>query len=239
MCGTFQERLDRVKKRMEEACARAGRPLEDVRLVAVSKTMGPDQVREAVDCGLRLFGENKVQEAQAKIPRCPGQLVWHMIGHLQRNKAALAVELFDMIHSVDSLKLLTAIDRLAAEAGKRMPVLLEVNVSGEGSKYGLQPSAVPDLLREGNNLQCVTILGLMTMPPFTEDPEKARPHFRRLRELRDEWSSSLNLPLPELSMGMTHDFEVAIEEGATYVRVGTALFGERSHAKEVSDELES
>ena len=239
MEGSFQERLDVVNRRMAAACARAGRSGDAVRLIAVSKTMGPDQVREAVEAGLTVFGENKVQEAAVKIPRCPGRLTWHMIGHLQRNKAGVAVELFDMIHSIDSMKLLATVDRLAGEAGKRMPVLLEINVSGESSKFGLTPDQAPELLKAAEGLNHAQVVGLMTMPPFTDDPEKARPHFRRLRELRDRWSGEFGLPLPELSMGMTHDFDIAVEEGATYIRVGTALFGERKAMKAQHEESEA
>ncbi len=235
---TFQQRLDAVNARIAAACARAGRDPATVRMVAVSKTHGPERIREAAECGVTVFGENKVQEAKAKIPLCPGRISWHMVGHLQRNKAGLAAELFDMIHSVDSLRLLETVDRAAEACGKRMPVLIEVNVSGEGSKFGLRPEDVPAVLGAGNGLAHVNVLGLMTMPPFTPDPEKARAHFRRLRELRDGWSAELGMPLPELSMGMTHDFEVAIEEGATWVRVGTALFGERA-ASEVKDESQT
>jgi PLP dependent protein len=227
MSETFQERLDAVMQRIESACRRAGRDPASVKLIAVSKTHGPDSVREAADCGLRIFGENKVQEAKAKIPLCAGNLSWHMVGHLQRNKAYDAVQLFEMIHSIDSLKLLETIDAACDAAGRNMPVLIEVNVSGESSKFGMAPEAVPEILESANRLMHVSIAGLMTMPPFTEDVEKARPHFRKLRELRDQWRAATGIGLEELSMGMTHDFEVAIEEGATWIRVGTALFGER------------
>jgi PLP dependent protein len=227
MSEIFQERLDAVNGRIGAACARAGRDPSGVKLIAVSKTHGPDSVREAVDCGLRVFGENKVQEAKAKIPLCAGNLSWHMVGHLQRNKAYDAVQMFEMIHSIDSLKLLETIDAACDEAGRNMPVLIEVNVSGESSKFGMPPEAVPEILESANRLMHVSIVGLMTMPPFTEEVEKARPHFRRLRELRDQWRAATGIALDELSMGMTHDFEVAIEEGATWIRVGTALFGER------------
>ena len=216
-----------VQRRIEAACARAGRDPASVHLVAVSKTHGPDSIREANDCGLRIFGENKVQEAKAKIPLCAGNLSWHLVGHLQRNKVCDAVQLFERIHSVDSLRLLETIDAACDEAGRHMPVLLEVNVSGESSKYGLAPAAVPEILGAANRLMHVSIVGLMTMPPFAEEVEKARPYFRKLRELRDQWREALGIGLEELSMGMTHDFEVAIEEGATWIRVGTALFGER------------
>jgi len=228
MSDTFQERLARIQERMAAACARAGRRADEVQLVAVSKTYGADRIREAADCGLRIFGENKVQEAEAKIPECPGTASWHLIGHLQSNKAARAVALFDQIHSVDSLKLLERLEAAAAAEGKRLPVLLEVNVAGESSKFGLRPEGVPEVLAHAGELEYTQIAGVMTMPPLTPDAERARQYFRRLRELRDEWSAQCGLPLAELSMGMSHDFEVAIEEGATWVRVGTALFGERT-----------
>ncbi len=225
---SFQERLDLVRARMSAACARVGRAPAEVKLLAVTKTMPAERVREAVACGLTLFGENRVQEAQAKIPLCPGRLSWHLVGHLQRNKTAAAVELFDMIHSVDSVRLLETVDRCAAAAGKIMPVCLEVNVSGESSKYGMPPADVAAAVVAANHLNNVNVVGLMTIPPFSPEPEKARPFFRRLREIRDEVHRALQISLTELSMGMTGDFEVAIEEGATYIRVGTALFGERS-----------
>lgn len=227
MSETFQERLDAVNLRIAAACRRARRDPVEVRLIAVSKTHGPDSIREAAGCGLRVFGENKVQEAKAKIPLCAGNLSWHMVGHLQRNKVRDAVQMFEMIHSIDSLRLLEAVDEACGDAGRNMPVLLEVNVSGESSKFGMAPEAVPETLEAANRLARVNIAGLMTMPPFTEDPEKARPHFRRLRDLRDQWRAATGVALEDLSMGMTHDFEVAIEEGATWIRVGTALFGER------------
>jgi PLP dependent protein len=227
MSMTFQERLDTVNGRIEAACARAGRDPAGVKLIAVSKTHGPDSIREAAECGLRVFGENKVQEAKSKIPLCAGNLSWHMVGHLQRNKVPDAVQLFEMIHSIDSPKLLETIDSACDDAGRNMPVLIEVNVSGESSKFGMAPEAVPEILESANRLMHVNIVGLMTMPPFAEEAEKARPHFRRLRELRDGWRAATGVALEELSMGMTHDFEVAIEEGATWIRIGTALFGER------------
>ncbi len=219
-----------MRVRIAAACARAGRDPATVRMVVVAKTYGPERVREAAECGVTVFGENKVQEAKAKIPLCPGNLSWHMVGHLQRNKVKDAVPLFDMIHSVDSVRLLETVDRMSEEAGKTMPVLVEVNVSGESSKFGLAPESVPEVLEASNKLNHVNVVGLMTMPPFTEDPAKARPHFRQLRELRDQWRARTGMPLDELSMGMTNDFEVAIEEGATWIRIGTALFGERGTA---------
>ena len=227
MSVTFQERLEAVQRRIESACNRAGRDPASVKLIAVSKTHGPDSIREAADCGVRVFGENKVQEAKAKIPLCAGNLFWHMVGHLQRNKAYAAVQLFEMIHSIDSLKLLETIDEACDEVGRDIQALIEVNVSGESSKFGMAPERVPEILESANRFLHVNIVGLMTMPPFTEEPEKARSHFRRLRELRDGWRAETGAGLEELSMGMTHDFEIAIEEGATWIRVGTALFGER------------
>lgn len=230
---TFQERVEQVRARIAAACARCGRSVEDVKLVAVSKTHPPEAVEAVAACGIMVFGENKVQEAKAKIPLCPSHLSWHLVGHLQTNKVKPAVELFDMIHSVDSARLLEAIDRACDAAGRRMKVLLEVNVSGESSKFGVKPEDVPALVRAAGPLPRIELLGLMTMPPFAEEVEKARPHFRALRALRDRCQQELGVPLPELSMGMTNDFEVAIEEGSTMVRVGTAIFGERSKARVV------
>ena len=226
--------LEMVRGRMVTACARAGRAPEAVRLLAVSKTYGPEAVREAAAAGQRRFGENRVQEAAAKIPECPGNLEWHLVGHLQGNKAAAAARLFDWVHSVDSAKLLEALDRHAAEAGRTLQVLVQVNVSGERSKSGLAPAAAADALAAGDALRNVQVRGLMTIPPLTADPEAARPHFRRLREMRDGWAAA-GRDLPELSMGMTHDLEVAVEEGATFVRVGTGVFGARARPAEGAD----
>lgn len=227
MSTSMEENLEEIHGRMADACARAGRPVESVRLLAVSKTYGPEAVRAAAAAGQVLFGENRVQEAAAKMPECPGHLQWHLIGHLQSNKAAQAARLFDWVHSVDSAKLLEALDRHAGEAGRRLEVLVQVNVSGERSKSGMAPDGVREVLERSNTLSHVQVRGLMTIPPLTEDSEKARPHFRALRELRDGWAAETGMDLAELSMGMTHDLEVAIAEGATIVRVGTGIFGER------------
>ena len=198
--------------------------------MAVSKTHPPAAVAEAAAAGLRVFGESKIQEARLKIPQCPGHLRWHFIGHLQSNKCREAVELFSMIQGVDSLALAREINKRADQAAKTMPVLLEVNVAGEASKFGYQPEALLAEWAELNALSRLEIHGLMTIPPYATDPEKARPHFRRLRELKGRCEELLGAPLPQLSMGMSGDFEVAIEEGATIVRIGTALFGKRQYA---------
>jgi pyridoxal phosphate enzyme (YggS family) len=223
---TFEQRLEAVERRIAAACERAGRPRHEVRLLAVSKTKPPEAVREAADCGLRLFGENKVQEAQAKIPMCPAGLEWHLIGHLQTNKAKVAAHFFQMVHSVDSLKLLQALE---THAGNTLPILLQVNVSGEASKFGMKPGEVANVIEAANQMQKCEVHGLMTIPPFSPDAEKTRIHFRALRELRDRLQEETGTPLPELSMGMSHDLEVAIEEGSTWVRIGTDLFGNRNN----------
>ena len=234
--GSIAENLDQVRARIAAACVRAGRAPDAVRLLAVSKTYGPDAVRAAAAAGQRLFGENRVQEAAAKIPECPGNLEWHLIGHLQSNKAALAARLFDWVHSVDSAKLLEALDRHAADAGRTLRALVQVNVSGERAKSGLAPAAVPDVLALADRLRNVRIVGLMTIPPLAEDPETARPFFRKLRELRDGWAAATGFDLAELSMGMTHDLDVAVAEGATFVRVGTGIFGARARPAEGAEE---
>jgi pyridoxal phosphate enzyme (YggS family) len=219
--------IESVRERIAAACARAGRSEDSVRLVAVSKRHGPEAVCALAEAGVHVFGESRVQEAAQKIPLCPGDLTWHMIGHIQRNKARDVVRLFSYVHSVDSLRLLETLDAAAAEAGKTLPVLLEVNVSGEGSKDGMAPDDVPAVLERCASLVNLDVSGLMTIPPFAPDPEGARVHFARLRGLRDGWRASSGFPLDALSMGMSHDFEVAIEEGATWIRLGTILFGER------------
>lgn len=225
MCSLFSDRLESVEQRIAAACAKAGRARSDVRLLAISKTKPPQAVCEAAECGLRWFGENRVQEAQSKIPMCPNGLEWHLIGHLQTNKAKVAARLFQMVHSVDSLKLLAALD---AHAGATLPVLLQVNVAGEAAKFGMKPDEVAGVIEAANQMQKIEVHGLMTIPPFSPDPEKTRIHFRALRELRDRLQDETGTPLPELSMGMSHDLEVAIEEGSTWVRIGTDLFGGRN-----------
>lgn len=223
--------LAQIQQRITAACKRAERDPTSVTLLAVTKTHPPESVAEAARLGLTLFGENKVQEAKAKIPLCPGRLRWHMIGHLQTNKCRDAVELFEMVQSVDSLHLAEELNNRAEQFGKTLPILLEVNIVGEASKFGYPPDKLLAQLDQLNALPRLEIHGLMTIPPWSPLPERARPVFRKLREVKSECEQILGAPLPHLSMGMTGDFEVAIEEGSTMVRIGTALFGERTKEK--------
>lgn len=224
------DNLESIRKRIAEACGRVGRDAASVLLVAVTKTHPPETVAEAARLGLTVLGESKVQEAKGKIPLCSGKLRWHMIGHLQTNKCRDAIPLFEMIQSVDSFHLAEELSRRAEQASKTMPVLLEVNVVGEASKFGYRPEQLLADFERLNALPRLEIHGLMTIPPWTPLSEKTRPVFRELRELKERCQQLLGAPLPHLSMGMSHDFEVAIEEGATMVRIGTALFGERPKA---------
>lgn len=220
------ENLRSVQARIEAACRRAGRRPEDVALVAVTKTVTPAEVSELYRLGVRDFGENRVANGiDQKNALAAPDARWHLIGHLQRNKAAAALEGgFLFIHSVESPKLVEVLDRECGRLGVRAEILLEVNVSGEESKYGVPPESLPALAELAAGAKHLDFTGLMTMAPFTDDPEEARPHFRRLAFLRKETSEKIGRELPHLSMGMTGDFEVAIEEGATLVRIGTALF---------------
>ncbi|HEY6937076.1 MAG TPA: YggS family pyridoxal phosphate-dependent enzyme [Terriglobales bacterium] len=226
--------LAAVRERIAAAARRAGRRPEEIALMAVSKTFPPEIIREAYNAGQRLFGENRVQEFADKAGALSDlpDAEWHMIGHLQTNKAAKAAELFSGVDSVDSLRLAEKLNTAAQSAGKRLPVLIEINVGGEAAKSGAAPDSdeLEQLLVAVPGLEALQVRGLMTIPPFTEDPQQARPYFRRLRELRDQIAArhlhAVNLDV--LSMGMSHDFEVAIEEGSTCVRVGTAIFGERT-----------
>jgi len=223
--------LKAIQNGIVAACARTGRDPASVALLAVSKSQSPDMVRAVAGLGLNLFGENKVQEAKAKIPLCPGNLRWHMIGHLQTNKCGDAVRFFEMIQSVESVELAAEINKRAGQAAKTMPILLEVNIAGEASKFGYPPDRLLKELEQINALKRIEIQGLMTIAPWTTEPEKVRPIFRQLRELKERGEQLLGAPLPHLSMGMSGDFGVAIEEGATIVRIGTALFGPRSQSK--------
>ena len=221
------EILGSVQARIAGACAKAGRSPDGVEIVGVTKTHGPDVVREAWEAGIRRFGENKVQEAAWKIPECVSGPEWHLIGHLQRNKVRAALDLFSVIHSVDSVRLLEQIGRVADECGYRPEILLEVNVSGEASKDGLRPEQVPEVIEYALGCRSVTLTGLMTMAPFCPDPEGARPFFAKLRELRDRLETQFDIGMPNLSMGMSNDYGVAVEEGATWLRLGSVLFGSR------------
>jgi len=224
---SFAENLDLIQQRIATACARAGRDPKSVTLLAVSKSHPPEAIQMAVNAGQLLFGENKIQEAKAKIPLGPGKARWQFIGHLQSNKVRDAVQLFEMIQGVDSLAIAQEISKRAEQASRTLPILLEVNVAGEGSKFGYAPEKLLAELNALNALPRIEVHGLMAIPPFAAVPEKARPYFQKLRELKLQCEQILGAPLPHLSMGMSGDFEVAIEEGSTIVRVGTALFGER------------
>ena len=228
------EILEEVNSVIAAACAKTGRRPEDVEIVAVTKTHGPEVVREAWEAGLGIVGENKVQEAAWKQPLSVSGPEWHLIGHLQKNKVRPALELFSCLHSVDSVSLIERLQRVAEEIGARPSILLEVNMSGERSKSGMRPEDVkPTLEHIAAECPRMTVEGLMTMAPFSENPEDARPYFRRMRELRDGLQDSLGVGLPRLSMGMSGDYEVAVEEGTTWVRLGTVLFGERPKTKAV------
>lgn len=226
------QNLEELKSRIAGAAQRSGRRPEDVRLLAVTKTVPMDRIREAISSGQRFFGENYVQEAAKKLESLVDlyhETTWHFIGHLQRNKAKPAVQLFDCVETVDNLKLARALDRHAKAAGKRLSVYVQVNVAQDSGKSGLSPEELPIFLTEAAELSGIDICGLMTMPPWEPEPEASRPWFSALRDLRDEMNVGLGHSpgLRELSMGMSHDFETAIEEGATVVRIGTALFGRR------------
>jgi pyridoxal phosphate enzyme (YggS family) len=228
--------LKGIQERIEAACLRSRRDPASVALMAVTKGHPPASVRAVADLGLTFFGENKVQEAKAKIPECPAHLHWHMIGHLQTNKCRDAVRLFEMIESVDSLHLASELNSACDKASTRMKILLEVNVAGESSKFGYKPEQLLSELKQLNALPKLEIHGLMTIAPYSIEPEKVRPVFRRLRELKNQCENILGAPLPHLSMGMSGDFEVAIEEGATIVRVGTALLGARPKPTQKTEE---
>jgi len=229
---SIADNIAEVRKKVEAAARRVGRSVSDIAVMAVTKTQPPERIREACAVGQRLFGENRVQEFAAKAGSLQDlQAEWHMIGHLQTNKAAKAAELFRAVDSLDSLKLAERLDAAARQFGGELDVLLEINVGGEAVKSGVAADspALEELLLAAPRLEALSLRGLMTVPPFTDDPQDARPYFRKLRELRDRIATR-KLPavaMDQLSMGMSHDFEIAIEEGSTCVRVGTAIFGER------------
>ena len=226
----LKQRLENIRERIRQAADSCNRDPDSIRLVAVSKTVPADTVKAAIEAGAKILGENYVQEAREKFDALVHYPVsWHFIGHLQSNKAKYAVRLFDLIHSVDSLKLARALDKEAKKVDKIQPILIQVNISGEETKSGISATEVPGLILEVSQLENLSLEGLMTMPPYFYQPEKVRPYFAALRELRDRLKDQPipNVSMDELSMGMTGDFEVAIEEGATLVRIGTAIFGER------------
>ncbi len=229
--SSIAENLERVREQIANAAAKSGRSTDDVDLVAISKTHDAGKVREAIEAGQTLFGESRVQEARVKIPELPSSARWHFVGHLQKNKIRHALPLFEMIHSVDSLALAEEVNRIAEAEGLHPRVLLEVNVAGEGSKFGFQPEKLRAEMESLLAFSRLSILGLMTIPPIAEEAEASRKHFVALRELRDRLQTEFHVDLAQLSMGMTQDYAVAVEEGATLVRVGTAIFGERSKPK--------
>ncbi len=222
-----------VIERIDNACRKAGRDRSEVRLIAVSKTKPADDIKQVYDMGQRIFGENKVQELCGKVPQLPEDIEWHLIGHLQQNKVKYLMENTAMIHSVDSFRLAETISKEAQKHNKVMPVLLEINVAEEESKFGIAASEAEEMVRQISALPGVEIRGFMTVAPFVDDPEENRWVFRELKQLCVDINNKNinNIKMNELSMGMTNDFEIAIEEGATFVRVGTAIFGERDYSK--------
>jgi hypothetical protein len=222
----IRENFLRVKERIEKAARRTGRDPGEIKLVAVSKTVDAARIREAIEAGASILGENYVQEAQKKIEEIGKPVSWHFIGHLQTNKAKYAVRLFDVIHSLDNLALAEELDRRAGQISHPLKVMIEVNISGEATKFGAEEEKVLNLSRKILDFHHLSLEGLMTMPPYFEEPEMSRPYFIRLRELKEKIVRE-GIPMTELSMGMSNDFDIAIEEGATYVRVGTAIFGSR------------
>jgi hypothetical protein len=231
MDANIGENIARVEERISDACRRSGRRREDVRLVAVSKTQPPELIRAAFAAGLRDFGENRLQEAKSKRPELADLgATWHLVGHLQSNKARAALELFHWVHSLDSLRLAEKLAQAAVPGGARLPALIEVNLGEEASKAGVRAREVAAMAELIAPMETLDLRGLMVIPPFLENPEDVRPYFRQLRALAGAIAARKlpNVSMRELSMGMSHDFEVAIEEGATIVRVGMAIFGERT-----------
>jgi pyridoxal phosphate enzyme (YggS family) len=230
--NSVAENLERVREQIAEAAAKAGRSVEEVELVAISKTHDAAKVREAVEAGQTLFGESRVQEARVKIPELPSSIRWHFVGHLQKNKIRHALPLFELFHGIDDADLAREVNRVAEEEGLHPRILLEVNVAGEGSKFGFQPNKLREQMETVLALPRLTVEGLMCIPPIAEEAEVSRKYFIDLRELRDALEKEFAVKFSALSMGMTQDFAIAVEEGATLVRVGTAIFGERSRKKE-------
>jgi PLP dependent protein len=233
--SSILDNLERVRDQIAQAAAKAGRDVKDVELVAITKTHPAEKVREAIEAGQTLFGESRVQEARAKIPELSSNIRWHFVGHLQKNKVRQALPLFEMIHSVDSLALAQDVNRIAEEEGLYPRVLLEVNVAGEGSKFGFASEDLREQMEALLALPRLSIEGLMCIPPVAVESEDSRKFFVQVRGLRDSLEEEFNMKLPQLSMGMTQDFPIGIEEGATLVRVGTAIFGERSKKQKATD----
>jgi pyridoxal phosphate enzyme (YggS family) len=233
--SSILDNLERVREQIVQAAAKAGRDVKGVELVAITKTHPAENVREAVEGGQTLFGESRVQEARAKISELSSNIRWHFVGHLQKNKVRQALPLFEMIHSVDSLALAQDINRIAEEEGLYPRVLLEVNVAGEGSKFGFEPDDLREQMEALLALPRLSIEGLMCIPPLAVESEDSRKFFVQVREVRDSLEKEFRMKLPQLSMGMTQDFPIGIEEGATLVRVGTAIFGERSKKQKATD----
>jgi len=226
----IKENIEAIKEQISNAAKRAGRNPEEITLLAASKTRTPEEIREAFNCGIKVFGENRVQEAREKIPLLSDlPIIWHMIGHLQTNKAKYAVKMFDLIHSVDSKNLIDELDKRAKKEGKVQKVLIEVKLSPEETKHGCKENETPFLVEKILEKENLKLLGFMTIPPYVENSEKTRPYFAKLREIKETMEKKFGKTFPHLSMGMTHDFEVAIEEGATIVRIGTAIFGPRNY----------
>jgi PLP dependent protein len=234
--SSIADNLARVREQIVTAAAKSGRKSDSVELIAISKTHPAESVRKAVEAGQIVFGESRVQEARTKIPELPSNLRWHFVGHLQKNKIRHALPLFEMFHGVDSFELACDINRIAQEDGSHPSVLLQVNVAGEGSKFGFSPHQLRDDMEALLDLPRLTFGGLMCIPPLAEQAEASRKYFIQLRELREELEKQCSIKLAHLSMGMTNDYAVAIEEGATLVRVGTAIFGDRSKKQKAIDE---
>jgi pyridoxal phosphate enzyme (YggS family) len=233
--SSILDNLERVWEQIAQAAAKAGRDVKDVELVAIAKTHPAEKVREAVEAGQTLFGESRVQEARAKITELSSNIRWHFVGHLQKNKVRQALPLFEMIHSVDSLALAQDINRIAEEEGLYPRVLLEMNVAGEGSKFGFAPDDLREQMEALLALPRLSIEGLMCIPPLAVESEDSRKFFVQVRESRDSLEKEFNMKLPQLSMGMTQDFPIGIQEGATLVRVGTAIFGERAKKQKATE----
>ncbi len=226
--GSIASSVERVRERIAAAARRSGRASDAVVLVGVSKTVEPERIRQAVDAGLTDLGENRVQEAREKAALLPGSVRWHLVGHLQSNKAVHAARLFDVIHSIDTREILARLDQAAQKEGRMMDALIQVNLAGEESKSGISTDGLDALLEAAAACRSVRVRGLMVLPPYEPEAERSRPQFRRLRQLLEQAQKRhASLELRHLSMGMSEDFEVAVEEGATMVRVGRALFGER------------